>query len=228
VIDRIINFPWAFISRYAIDIVIILLVLRWVTRKKRRRKKFLGGKVLFRLAVVFLLIYFVIPQGLSRIVPRARYFPQLLEAHKLRLYYTVYAAIVPGKGPSQEKIEREISAAAARYGFNPALIRAVVKVESGFNQFALSSVGGCGLMQVLPSTYFSLRGGNPFGVKDNLNAGTKYLNRLYNRFNGNVRLTLAAYNGGPSRIERLGKVPASGETSRYVKAVLSYYELYKQ
>lgn len=152
--------------------------------------------------------------------------PQFIEAHKLHLYYTVWASVIPGRRASRSSIEGEIVRASGKCGFHPALVKAVVKVESGFNQFALSPTGGCGLMQLLPSTYYSLRGGNPFGARSNLLAGTKYLRQLYNRYGGNRRLALAAYNAGPSNVKRYKGVPPSAE--RYVKDVLKFYKMYKK
>ncbi len=220
------NTSGALVSRFAIDLILILLFIWWCARKKRRRKKFLNRKVFFRVAVLFLLVYIAIPRLFGPIFPRIRYLPQFIEAHKLRLYYTGWATVIPGKRASRVTIEQEIVGAARKYGLHPALVKAVVKVESGFNQFALSPTGGCGLMQLLPSTYYSLRGGNPFGARSNLLAGTKYLRQLYNRYGGNRRLMLAAYNAGPSNVKRYKEVPPSAES--YVKEVLKFYKMYKR
>jgi len=110
---------------------------------------------------------------------------------------------------------------------NPALIRAIVMIESSGNQFALSPTGGCGLMQVMPNTYFSLQGGNPFAVKPNLRAGTKYVRKLYRRFDGNLDLLIAAYNAGPNAVARHGGIPPYPETRRYVVKVKKLYSQYK-
>lgn len=222
------NLSWALISRYGIDFILIVLFIWWCRKKKRRRKKFLNRKVLFRVGLLFLSVFILIPQLLGPLFPRIRYLPQFLEAQKLRLYYTGWATVIPGKNAGRSSIEREIATASRKYGFNPAFIKAVVKIESGFNQFALSPTGGCGLMQLLPSTYYSLRGGNPFGVRSNLMAGTKYLNRLCKQYGGNLRLTLAAYNAGPSNVRRYKGVPPFPETRRYVENVLALYERYKK
>jgi len=176
-------------------------------------------------AFLFFSGYILIPRLFGPFFPRIRYLPQLIEAHKLHLYYTGWATVIPGGRASRVTIEREIVVAARKYGLHPALVKAVVDVESGFNQFALSPTGGCGLMQLLPSTYYSLRGGNPFGVRSNLSAGTKYLHQLYRRYSGNLPLTLAAYNAGPSRVDRNGGVPQIAQ--RYVGNVLALYNRYK-
>jgi len=223
-----VNTSGALVSRYAIDFILILLFIWWCARKKRRRKRFLNRKVLFRVAVLFFLVYIAIPRLFGPIFPRIRYLPQFIEAHKLRIYYIGWATVIPGKRASQATIEREIVRASGKYGFHPALVKAVVRVESSFNQFALSPTGGCGLMQLLPSTYYSLRGGNPFGARSNLLAGTKYLRQLYNRYGGNRVLALAAYNAGPSNVRRYKGVPPVAETQGYVKRVEKYYEIYKK
>ncbi len=82
-------------------------------------------------------------------------------------------------------------------------------------------------MQVMPNTFFSLQGGNPFAVKSNLRAGTKYLRKLYRRFDGNLDLTIAAYNAGPNAVSRHGGIPPYAETRRYVLKVKKLYTLYK-
>jgi len=221
-----VNLSGALVSRFAIDFILILLFLWWCARKKRRRRRFLNRKVFFLVAFLFFSVYILIPRLFGPFFPRIRYLPQLIEAHKLRLYYTGWATVIPGKRASRVTIEREIVVAARKYGLHPALAKAVVKVESGFNQFALSPTGGCGLMQLLPSTYYSLREGNPFGARSNLLAGTKYLRQLYQRYGGNCRLALAAYNAGPSNVKKYKGVPPIAE--RYVKEVLKFYKMYKK
>ena len=109
---------------------------------------------------------------------------------------------------------------------HPDLIRAVVRVESSNNQFALSNVGACGLMQVMPNTFYSLHGGNPFTVRSNLTAGTMYLRQLYRQFDGNIELALAAYNTGPGMVARRGAVPPGG-VRRYVDKVMWWYKNYR-
>lgn len=167
----------------------------------------------------------VIPGILGPVSHHARYLPQFTEAHKLRLYWQV-ACIIPGIRGNDAKIQHSINEIAREYTMHPDLIRAVVRVESSNNQFALSGVGACGLMQVMPNTFYSLRGGNPFALKSNLSAGTKYLRQLYRQFDGNVELALAAYNIGPGMVARLGAVPPGG-VRRYVDKVMWWYKKYR-
>ncbi len=175
---------------------------------------------------LYLLVFFIIPVGVGSFSQRAKYFPQYLEAQKLRGYYRCIA-FIPGTTSDEYSIEQSVIKVANEYSMHPALIQAIVTVESSGNQFALSPVGGCGLMQLMPHTYFSLQGGNPFGVRSNLRAGTHYLRQLYRRYNGDLDKTLAAYNAGPQAVSRHGGIPPYGETIRFVKRVKKLYALNK-
>ncbi|NOQ45544.1 MAG: transglycosylase SLT domain-containing protein [Desulfobulbaceae bacterium] len=221
----------ALLFRYGFDILIFgSLAWRFVVTgrtkaKKCKRKLFLLRRVLPITLAAFLLSAIVIPGVLGPVSRHARYFPQLIEAHKLRLYWQI-ACLAPGVSGSDTEIQRAIDEIAREYTMHADLIRAVVRVESSNNQFALSKVGGCGLMQVMPNTYYSLRRGNPFAVRSNLSAGTMYLRSLYRRFDGNVELAIAAYNVGPGEVARRGTVPP-GEVRRYVDKVMWWYGKYR-
>jgi hypothetical protein len=102
----------------------------------------------------------------------------------------------------------------------PALVRAVVQVESGFNQFARSNKGAMGLMQLMPATARVYGVTDPYDPEQNIGAGTAYLRDLLDRFEGNEELALAAYNAGPGAVERYGQaVPPYRETRDYVRKV---------
>jgi len=123
------------------------------------------------------------------------------------------------------KYDDAISVAAKANTIQPALVRAVIVVESGFNPRAVSKKGAVGLMQLNPST------AKRYGVKDiydpeqNIRAGTHYLKDLLARFNSNLELALAAYNAGEEAVERYGRhVPPYAETMSYVPNVMRVYQ----
>ena len=121
-----------------------------------------------------------------------------------------------------------ISEAAARYVIPPALIKAVILVESNFDPGAVSAKGAEGLMQLMPGTAAGLGVGDSFDPRENILGGTRYLRKMANRFGGDLVLTIAAYNAGPEAVDRFGPgIPPYPETRGYVKRVLAFYYHYK-
>jgi len=117
-----------------------------------------------------------------------------------------------------------IHAKAQKYGVDPALVAAVVETESRFRPNARSRVGARGLMQLMPKTGRWLGASNLNDPEQNLDAGVKYLKYLQNRFDGNLKKTIAAYNAGEGNVKRYNGVPPFHETRSYVKKVMSRYE----
>ena len=105
-------------------------------------------------------------------------------------------------------------------GLDPALVMAVVQAESSFIPHAVSPRGASGLMQLVPETAAQLGLEDPFDPAQNLEAGVAYLARLKKRFKGDMVLTLAAYNAGPTKVQSLGAVPDHIETKAYIQKVL--------
>jgi soluble lytic murein transglycosylase-like protein len=102
----------------------------------------------------------------------------------------------------------------------PALVRAVVQVESGFNPSAVSPRGALGLMQLMPGTARQFRVENPFNPRENVRAGVAYLKELLVRYNDNEELALAAYNAGPGAVDKHRRtVPPYRETRSYVTRI---------
>jgi transglycosylase-like protein with SLT domain len=114
--------------------------------------------------------------------------------------------------------------AAETYGLDPRLIRAVVEVESAFNPVAVSRAGGKGLMQLRPILVRELRVHDPFDPRQNIMGGTRYLRRLLDMHEGDIRLALASYNAGPRNVARYGGVPPFQETQEYVKRIIDLLE----
>ena len=102
----------------------------------------------------------------------------------------------------------------------PRLIMAVIEVESGYESQAISSAGAEGLMQIMPETQKELGVEKPFDPEENIEAGVRYLRRMLDRFRS-VELALAAYNAGPSHVEKYGGIPPFDETRRYVAKVMA-------
>lgn len=120
--------------------------------------------------------------------------------------------------------QRLVADAARRHGLDPALVMAVVGVESGFQPQAVSPKGARGLMQLMPGTARDLGVADPFDPAANLDGGSRYLSSLVARYDGDLAKALAAYNAGMGAVARHGGVPPYAETRRYVGKVLGQYQ----
>ena len=124
--------------------------------------------------------------------------------------------------PTSIPFRDEITAAANKYGIDPALLAAIVKQESNFNPHAQSRAGAKGLTQLMDATAHGLGVTEPFDPKQSLDGGAKFLSGLLKQFYGDERLAVAAYNAGPGAVQKFGGVPPYQETQRYVPKVLGF------
>jgi hypothetical protein len=136
---------------------------------------------------------------------------------------TSSAAIPAPEGVSRSAYSDIITTACNRHGVDPALVHAIVKVESGFNPYALSRKGAMGLMQLMPQTAVDMNVTNIFNPHENIDGGVKYLRYLIDRYEGNLSLALAAYNSGETAVKKWGTIPPFPETQNYVQRVLGLY-----
>jgi soluble lytic murein transglycosylase-like protein len=123
------------------------------------------------------------------------------------------------------ELEQAVSHAARQHHIQPALLLAVMKAESSFNPTVVSKAGA---VQLIPETAIRHGVRNLYDANDNITGGAKHLRYLLDRFHGNIRLALAAYNAGERKVERYGQIPPYKETQDYVKKVLVYYRSYKK
>ena len=121
-----------------------------------------------------------------------------------------------------------ISRHAAAFRLEEALVRAVIKAESGYNPRAVSKKGALGLMQLMPDTAKLMKVGDPLDVEENIRGGSRYLRLMLDEFNGDLDLALAAYNAGPNAVRRHGGIPPYEETRTYVDRVKTYMQNYRQ
>jgi soluble lytic murein transglycosylase-like protein len=141
---------------------------------------------------------------------------------------------VPGAGGAEApapvppaQIDALVQQNATTWQVDPALLKAVIANESGFNANATSKVGAQGLMQLMPATAASLGVRNSYDPAQNVAGGARYLRGLLDRFNGDPRLAVAAYNAGPGAVAKYNDVPPYAETQSYVTNVLASADKYR-
>ena len=141
---------------------------------------------------------------------------------------------IKNKTPSDAKADPEdafnpiILEAANRYCVEPAIIKAIIKAESGYNPKAVSHRGARGLMQLMPRTAKSLGVEDSFCPVENINGGVKYFKQLLVKYKGNTKLALAAYNAGSRNVKKYKGVPPFKTTKLYIKKIFKYQREYKK
>jgi soluble lytic murein transglycosylase len=141
---------------------------------------------------------------------------------RYRLFLKTHPA-PENRGLTPRELDGLLEEAARTHGLPVSLLKAIIKAESNFNPKAVSPKGAMGLMQLMPGTARDLYVRDPFSPRENIMGGARYLRWLLDRFNGDLRLALAAYNAGPERVESSGSIPNIPETVEFVKRVLRFY-----
>ena len=142
--------------------------------------------------------------------------------------YMPAEASFSGRGRPSFNLDRDgaeqlVREASERHKVDPALVRAVIETESGWNPSARSRKGAVGLMQLIPTTAQRFGAHDAYSPQQNVDAGVKYLKTLLQRYDGNLDLALAAYNAGEGAVDRAHGVPAFRETRDYVQKVQNAY-----
>ena len=139
--------------------------------------------------------------------------------------FTLASPSRPGSPPDDDRYDHLIARVAEAYRLEPALVKAVIAAESNFDSRAVSRKGAQGFMQLMPRTARALGVANPLQANDNVLGGTRYLRQMVDRY-GNLSSALAAYNAGPSAVDRHRGIPPYAETQDFVARVLHYYRGY--
>jgi len=135
---------------------------------------------------------------------------------------------LPQLSARRSALEPLVQRVAKSHGVHPALLKAIIEVESGFNAQARSPKGAIGLMQVMPATAARYGHFDLYSPEQNMDVGARYLRDLLAMFNGNVRLAVAAYNAGENAVIRHGRqIPPYKETIKYVPMVLERYNRFQ-
>ncbi len=141
--------------------------------------------------------------------------------------YTLYIKERPKPATATKKYDGIIQEASNMFGLSFSLLKAMIKVESNFDSRAVSKKGALGLMQIMPQNLQAFNIREPYDPKDNIMGGARYFKSLIERFEGKLPLALAAYNAGPTIVDKYRDIPPIKETQDYVKKVMKYFYLYK-
>jgi len=140
---------------------------------------------------------------------------------------TEYRLSSIGRKNAERLLHPIVIQAAGRYQVDPALVKAIIMAESGYNARAISKRGAKGLMQLMPATAQALGVEDVFNPKQNISGGVRYFKQLVNQFGGDVELALAAYNAGSRHVRHYQGIPPFKATRYYIKKVFKYYQIYK-
>jgi soluble lytic murein transglycosylase-like protein len=134
---------------------------------------------------------------------------------------------LPASGQANASYDHLILTASGRHSVDADLVRAVIKTESDFNTAARSNKGAMGLMQLMPDTARLHNVADAYDPGENVEGGVRHLRMLLDRYQGNLELSLAAYNAGSGAVEKYRGIPPFAETKEYVRRVLRFYDSYR-
>jgi soluble lytic murein transglycosylase-like protein len=117
---------------------------------------------------------------------------------------------------------------ASLHQLDPALVKAIIMAESGYNSRAISKKGAKGLMQLMPGTAQALGVEDVFDPHQNISGGVRYFKQLVDKYNGDVKLALAAYNAGSKNVRRYNGIPPFKVTQYYIEKVFKYQQVFKK
>jgi len=181
--------------------------------------------------ITFLLVSFFVIQGAKaqadiyayRDSSGVLHFTNVPPDDRYKLFLKTPERPKAGTQADSKEVDSLLREASVRYNLPYSLLRAIVKAESNFNVRAVSPKGAMGLMQLMPETAKDMYVRDPFCPRENIHGGAKYLRYLLDRFNGDLKLALAAYNAGPERVLASGGIPNIPETVEFVRRVLRFY-----
>lgn len=130
--------------------------------------------------------------------------------------------------PSLDQLETTVQDVSEKHDVPQSLIYAMITIESAGDEEAQSSEGAIGLMQLMPSTARAMGVEDPLDPHQNIHGGTKYLQKMLSKYDGDLSLSLAAYNAGPGNVDKYGGVPPFEETKRFIKRVRQAFEQFKR
>jgi soluble lytic murein transglycosylase-like protein len=140
---------------------------------------------------------------------------------------SIYGALSGYMNKKEQLFHPIIIQVSSRYQVDPALVKAIIMAESGYNPKAISKSGAKGLMQLMPGTADALGVQDVFNPHQNISGGVRYFKQLMNQFDGDVKLALAAYNAGSRNVRQYKGIPPFKATRYYIDNVFKYYRHYK-
>lgn len=146
------------------------------------------------------------------------------DSYALKATLNSHGSPSPSAFSATTAYDNYIYQASIKHGISVSLLKAVIKVESDFNPNAVSKKGAKGLMQIMPQNLSALNISDPFNPRENIMGGSWYLKTLLMQFDGKLPLALAAYNAGPTAVNKYRRIPPYTETKNYVKKVMTLYQ----